>query len=314
MNLQQVKFVCEIADHGLNISRTAEALKVAQPAISRQIQLLEKEIGVTIFVRNRKRIISLSRPGEAILKVARRILQDTENLKKIGAQYGAPDEGDLTVATNHTYARYVLPSAIERYCRSFPRVRVSLLEGNPNEIGEWLATGAADLSISTKPTRRYDNLVFLPLETLHRVVVVPARHKLLRVKELALSHLAHYPIITFHPAFAGGENIAQAFKLNSLNPHFIVKAANADVIKAYVRRGLGIGIVSRLGVSATEDRDLRTLDVDHLFPSHQILVGLARGRYMQSYVHDFLKLIARDISRADIEKISGGPVFSDAVV
>lgn len=305
MNFQQVRFVCEVADRGLNISRAAEALKVAQPAISRQIQLLEREIGATIFVRNRKRIISLSRAGEAILKVARRLLLDAENLKKIGAEHSSPNEGDLTIATYHTYARYALPTLIERYCRLFPRVRVSLYEGTPNEIGDWLAGGIADISISVKPPITHDRLAFLPLETLERVVVVPARHKLLRVEEITLGDLAQYPIVTFHPAFPGAENIVRVFKTNGFAPHFIVMAATADVIKAYVRRGLGIGIVSRLGASFSDDRDLRTIDASHLFPSIQILIGLRKRSYMQTYVYEFLKLIAPNIARTDIERISG---------
>lgn len=309
MNLQQVRFVCAIVDRGLNISRAADSLKVAQPAISRQIQLLEREVGATVFVRNRKRIISISEPGEKIIRFARRILQDTENIRKVGSQFASPREGALTVATNHTYARYVLPSVIERYSRSFPKVWVSLYEGSPREIGNWLAEGAADVSISTKPSGRHDTLAFLPLETLQRVVVVPARHKLLQLRQITLADLTQYPIVTFHPAFPGGENIVRTFKIAGLTPHFTVKAANADVIKAYVRRGLGIGIVSRLGISPSEDRDLRAIDASHLFPSHEILVGVRRGRYMQTYAYEFLRLIAPHMGKSDIERALGQKTF-----
>jgi len=306
MNLQQLRYVCEIAAQGLNISRAATALDVVQPAISRQVQLLEKEIGATIFVRNRKRIISLSKPGEAILKIARRIVQDIENVRRVGAEHGMPDAGDLTVATNHTYARYLLPPVIERYTRTFPGVRVTLYEGNPGEIGSWLAGGMADLSIATMPRGRQDNLAFLPLETLERVIVVPARHKLLACDPLTLDRIAEYPIITFHPAYPGGENIARAFRVSGITPRFRVRAANVDVIKAYVRQGLGIGIVSRLGVSPVEDRDLRTIDASHLFPSHQILVGLRKGHYLQAHVYEFLKLVAPRIPQSSVQRIAEG--------
>jgi LysR family cys regulon transcriptional activator len=303
MNLQQLRFVSEIVDRGLNISRAAEALNVAQPAISRQIQLLEKEIGAVIFIRNQKRIISLSEPGNAILKIARRMLQDAESVKKIGAEHSRPNEGELTVATNHTYASYVLPSLIEKYSGEFPGVRLALYEGTPNEIGKWLASGMADISISTKPSRRYDNLVFLPLQTLQRVIIVPVGHKLLRKRPITLADLGAYPIITFHTDVPGGENITRSFKLAGVIPHFKVKAANADVIKAYVRRGLGVGVVSQLGVSPTEDGDLRTIDASYLFPAHEMHLGLRRGGYMRSYVYEFLRRVAPS-KTADIEKFA----------
>lgn len=306
MNFNQIRFVCAIVEHGLSMTRAADALGVPQPVISRQIQLLEREIGVTIFIRNRKRILGLSKPGEAIERMARRILEDAQNIRDIGAEHSSPNEGELSIATTHTYARHILPAVIKKYSKQLPNVRVSLYEGSPNEIGDWLSTGIADLSISTKPNTRHDNLAYLTFEALPRVVLVPKAHPLLKPRNITLNDLAQYPIVTFHPSLPGGESIYRVFSINGLTPRLIVRATNADVIRAYVREGLGIGIISRLPMSLLKDSALRMIDVSHLFPPNQIYIGLRKRHHIRPYVYDFIRLFSPNIAISAVEKICSG--------
>lgn len=291
MNLNQIRYVCETIDQGLNISRAAAALDTAQPVVSRQIQLLEQELGVAIFARSRKRILGLTEPGKQIAELARRMLAAAQGMQHASESYSAPDYGELTIATTYAHARYALPAIIRRYTTRFPGVKVSLYEGTPTDIARWLGTGRADLSISAIPRERPEDLVFIPYQTLHRVILVPPRHPLLKTRSLTLDALARYPIVTFHENSAGGLGIANAFRVNGLSPTVAVRASNADVIKAYVQMGVGIGIVSSLAVPTRQDGRLKAIDAAHLFPPHHIAIGMRRGQYMRKLVQEFLSLV-----------------------
>ena len=305
MNLNQMRYICETVDQGMNISRAAAALHTAQPVISRQIQLLEKELGVTIFVRTKKRILGLSEPGKAIAAMARRMLNDAQGMRSVSAEYAMPNEGELVVATTYAHARYALPDVIRRYTARFPAVKVSLYEGTPAEIAGWLTCGRVDLSISSIPSAAHDELAFVPYETLHRIVLVPLRHSLLRVETLTLDELARHPIVTFHQGSSGGESVEQAFRVSGLAPRFSVRAANADVIKACVQIGLGVGIVSSLARPSRNDQGLKAIDASHLFPDHQIAVGLRKGHYIRKYVYEFLRCVAPKLDVEQIKRSSG---------
>jgi LysR family cys regulon transcriptional activator len=306
MNFNQLRYVCGIVDRGLSMSRAAQALRVAQPVVSRQIQLLERELGVTLFVRNRKRILSLSEPGAAVLEMARRILRDEQDMRSASAEHANPGQGELVIATTHAHARYALPRVMRRYATRYPGVRVTLHEGTPAEIADWLSSGRVDLSISGIPLQPHRNLVFLPFETLRRVVLVPPRHRLLKRSPLTLEDLAAYPIVTFHPGRRGGESIEQAFLANGLSPRFAVRATNADVIQACVRAGLGIGIVSGLAAPARREPGIRSIDAGHLFPLHEIAVGLRKGQYLREFVHQFIHLAAPALDRARLRAALAG--------
>lgn len=290
INLNQVRYVCETVDQGLNISRAALALGTTQPVVSRQIQLLEQELGVPIFARSRKRILCLTEPGKQIAEMARRMLSAAQGMQNASADYTARDKGELSIATTYAHARYALPVIIRRYTRRYPEVKVSLYEGTRADIAQWLRSGRVDLSISAMPRRRQDDLVFVPYQTLHRVVLVPSRHPLLKLKSLTLDALAQYPLVTFHEGSSGGASIANAFRVAGLTPTVAVRASNADVIKAYVQMGVGVGIVSSLAVPSRSDR-LKAIDAGHLFPPHSITIGMRHGQYMRKLVHEFLALV-----------------------
>jgi LysR family cys regulon transcriptional activator len=305
MNFNQMRYISETIAHGMNISRAAAALGVAQPVISRQIQLLEKELGVTIFIRSKKRILDLSEAGKAIAATARRMLNDAEALRTISAEYSKPNEGELAVATTYAHARYALPRVIRRYSARFPSIKVSLFEATPDEIAAWLSAGRVDLSISSMPAGTHDDLTFVPYETLHRIILVPARHPLLKLKVLTLDALAQYPIVTFHHGSAGGDSIENAFRVSGLTPRYSVRAANADVIKAYVQMGLGVGIVSDLATPLSRrEGGLRAIDAAHLFPDHEIVVGMRKGQYVRNYVYEFLRCVAPKLDLTSFKKSS----------
>jgi LysR family transcriptional regulator, cys regulon transcriptional activator len=290
MNLQQLRCVCETVDQGLNMSRAATALGIAQPVVSRQIQLLERELGVPIFARSRKRILSLTEPGKPVVEMARRMLSAAQGMRDASADYAAPGKGELGIATTYAHARYALPAAIRRYTKRYPDVKVSLYEGTDADIAQWLSAGRVDLSISTIPRKRHDDLVFVPYQTLHRVALVPLRHPLLKAKNLTVEALASYPLVTFHETSSGGSSIANAFRVAGLTPTVAVRASNADLIKAYVQMGVGVGIVSSLAMPSRRER-LKAIDARHLFPPHPIAVGMRRGQYIRKLVHDFLALV-----------------------
>lgn len=302
MNLQQLRYVCEIVAQGLNISNAADALHTSQPGISRQLRNLEEELGVKIFLRNRKKIIALTEAGNAVLRVAQRVVGEVRSLRHIGAEFSAKGVGSLTIAATHTHARYALPETIERFTKRYPHVQLRIRQGTPTEIARWVCAGEADLSIATEPLEHFDDLVLLPCYELHRIVLTRPGHPLLRLKRLTLEALAQHPLITYDAAFMARSKIMRAFGERGLTPNIVLSAADADVMKTYVRNGLGVAILAKLAYHPAEDRDLRVVDASHLFEPNTINVGLRRNNYLREYMYDFIELFAPQLTRAKVEK------------
>jgi len=246
MNFQQLRYLNEIARRGLKISDAAEALYTSQPGISKQIKLLEEELGIEIFVRNGKRITAITEPGKAVLDIAQRMLHDADNLKQVGQEFRSQDSGSLTVATTHTQARYALPPVVKQFIKRYPKVKLNLHQGNPTQIAQQVLSGEADIAIATESLALYDELVTLPCYEWHHCIIVPPRHPLLAEKRLTLEKIAQYPIITYDFAFSGRGKINAAFEARKLTPNIVLTAIDADVIKPYVELGLGIGILAQM--------------------------------------------------------------------
>lgn len=306
MNLQQLKYVREIVDRGLNISNAAAALHTSQPGVSRQLRNLEDELGVKIFLRNRKKIIALTDAGSAVLRVSRRVLSDVQSLRHIGDEFSTTDSGKLTIAATHTHARYALPKTIERFTTRYPRVQLSIRQGTPTEIARWVCSGEADLSIATEPLEHFDDLVLLPCYELHRIVLVKPGHPLLRLKRLTLEKLAYYPLITYDTAFMARSKITRAFEARGLTPNIVLSAADADVMKTYVKHGLGVAILAKLAYQPSEDRGLRAIDASHLFEPNVIHIGMRKNNYLREYMFDFIELLAPRLTRPVVEKALTG--------
>ena len=297
MNFQQLASLCAIVDHDFNITKAAAATNSTQPAISRQIRFLEKNLGVQIFYRNKKRLTALTRAGEAALAVARRVRTEAENLDKIGKEFSAIDHGDFIIATTHTYARYCLPDVIRRFAGIYSNVRVILKQGDPSENANWVASGEADLFISTEPAEKFEDIVLLPFAKLERVIVVTKGHPLLNIPRLTFQDIACYPIITSR------SKTLSSTKSHGIQLNVVITATDSDVIKTYVREGLGIAIMSALAYSSKEDKDLCCIDAGHLFEPHTSLIGLRARSFLRSYMYHFIEMFVPKLKRSVVEKV-----------
>jgi LysR family transcriptional regulator, cys regulon transcriptional activator len=301
MKLQQLRYLCEVANQGLNLSKAAEILHTSQPGISKQIRLLENELGVDIFVRNGKRVVETTPPGKAIIEIAERMLRDAKNLKQVGQEFANEAIGSLTIATTHTQARYALPSAIKHFTARYPKVKLILRQGSPTQISELVTSGIADIAIATEAIELFDELVMLPCYQWNRCIVVPPRHPLLRLEKLTLEAIAQYPIITYDFAFTGRSKINQAFDAGKLVPNVVLTAIDADVIKTYVELGLGIGILAQMAFDPKRDKHLRSIDASHLFEPSTTRIGIGRNSYLRGYVYDFIEIFAPHLNHAAIK-------------
>lgn len=306
MKLQQLRYLCETANQNMNLSRAAAKLHTSQPAISKQIQLLENELGVDIFLRNGKRIIQITPPGQLIIKTATRMLRDAENLKKIAREFTNEANGTLTIATTHTQARYSLPPVIQLFTARYPKVKLILRQGSPVQIATLVTSGEADIAIATEAIEQFSELITLPCYQWNRCVIVPPRHPLLKMKKLTLEAITRYPIITYDDAFTGRSKINQAFANHGLEPNVVLTAIDSDVIKTYVELGLGIGILANMAFEAKRDKNLKSIDASHLFESSTTRIGISRNNYIRGYIFDFIEMFSPHLNRASIQaKLEG---------
>ncbi len=311
MNLQQLRYVFQVARNGLNISEAAAALHTSQPGVSKQIRLLEEELGVDVFVRQGRRLTAVTDPGREVLKIAERMLRDLDNMRSVGREFGAEESGTLTLATTHTQARYVLPSVVQQFMQRHPNVRVSLRQGSPAEVCELVLAGEADLAIATEAIAEQDDLVMLPCYQWNRCVIAPPGHPILKAKPLTLEAIAKYPIVTYDFAFTGRSQINKAFAGRGLAPNVVLTALDADIIKTYVALGLGIGIVAYMAYDPTADKGLRAVDAAHLFESATTRIGIHRNAWLRGYVFTFIELFAPHLTRRMVESALAGEVGSD---
>jgi len=301
MKLQQLRYLCEVANQNLNLSKAAINLHTSQPGISKQIQLLEDELGVDIFIRKGKRVVKITPPGQTILEIAKRMLREAKNLKRVGQEFTNKDSGSLTIATTHTQARYVLPPTVSRFTKRYPKVRLILRQGNPTQISELVASGEADIAIATEAIELFHELVMLPCYQWNRCIITPLEHPLLKLSELTLEAIAKYPIITYDFAFTGRSKINHAFEAKGLVPNVVLTAIDADVIKTYVELRLGIGIVAQMAFDPKRDKHLRSMDASHLFEPSTTRIGISQNSYLRSYVFDFIGMFAPHLDRATVQ-------------
>lgn len=301
MNLQQLRYLHETARNGLNISEAAATLHTSQPGVSKQIRLLEEELGITIFQRSGKRLAGITEPGRLALEVVARMLRDAGNLKRIGEEYANEAGGTLDVATTHTQARYLLPPVVKRFMERHTGIRLRLHQGNPEQVADWVACGEADIGIATEALDRRGQLVTLPCYEWSHVVVVPGNHPLLAVKHPALADIARWPIITYDPTFTGRTRIDRAFDRAGITPNIVLTAVDSDVIKTYVELGLGIGIVAEMAFDPARDLALRALAAGHLFDANTTRLGIRRDLWLRRCDYDFIELFAPRLTRKVVE-------------
>ena len=312
MNLHQFRFVQEAVRRNLNLTETAKALFTSQPGISKAILELEEELGIDIFARHGKRLRRVTEPGQKVLEAIDIILREVGNLKRIGDEYSKQDAGTLSIATTHTQARYVLPEPVAALRKRFPKVTVSLHQGTPDQVAQMLLDEVADIGLATESLAGYADLVTLPCYEWSHVAVVPAGHALAKLDRISLEDLAIEPLVSYHPSFAGRARVDQAFALRQLQPHIVLEAIDSDVIKTYVRLGLGVGIVAEMAVrDDPPGGDLVARPLGHLFGQNIARVAFKRGAYLRGFVYTFAELISSRLSRALVERAMRGDAASD---
>ncbi|MCW8193527.1 HTH-type transcriptional regulator CysB [Proteobacteria bacterium 005FR1] len=297
MKLQQLRYIWEVAHHDLNVSATAQSLYTSQPGISKQIRLLEDELGVEVFSRSGKHLTRITPAGEAILKTAGEILRKVESIKQVAQEYSNEKKGSLSLATTHTQARYALPRVIKSFMERYPDVSLHMHQGTPMQISEMAADGTVDFAIATEALELFSDLVMMPCYRWNRCIVVPKDHPLCQLSELTLEEVARHPIVTYVFGFTGRSKLDEAFIDRGLAPKVVFTAADADVIKTYVRLGLGIGIIAKMAYDEKLDPDLVALDASHLFKSSITKIGFRRGTFLRGFMYEFIEGFAPHLSR-----------------
>ncbi|MEX1665975.1 HTH-type transcriptional regulator CysB [Zhongshania arctica] len=302
MKLQQLRYIWEVAHHEMNVSATAQSLFTSQPGISKQIRMLEDELGVEIFARNGKHLTRITPAGEAILKTAGEILYKTESIKHTAQEFKNPKKGSLSIATTHTQARYALPSVIKTFIERYPDVSLHMHQGTPMQISELAANFEVDFAIATEALELFSDLIMMPCYRWNRTILVPKDHPLTQINNLQIEDVALFPIVTYVFGFTGRSKLDEAFLNKGLEPKVVFTATDADVIKTYVRLGLGIGIVAEMAYDPVADSDLVALDASHLFEPSVTKVGFRRGTYMRKFMYDFVELFAPHLTADLVDK------------
>ena len=302
MTLQQLRILREIARQSNNLSSAAAALHTSQPGVSRQVQLLERELGVQLLSRRKNRITGLTEPGRAVLAASERALDEAENIRRIAAEYSGEQGGRLTIATSHLHARYTLLTPIKTFALRHPGVRLQMRQADPDEILRLVAAGEADLGVSTEFGEPRPGLVLLPGGVVARSLIMPVGHALTEKSKITLADIARYPIVGYNPKQRGGQLISETFRAKGLEPKLVVSAIDSDIIKAYVAEGLGIAVIPTPALDPEVDRGLRVADVTRLFPRTELTVSLRRDIYLRRYVPDFIRLVAPKWSHEAIQR------------
>ncbi|MCL7930329.1 HTH-type transcriptional regulator CysB [Halomonas llamarensis] len=315
MKLQQLRYIWEVSRHNLNVSATAQSLFTSQPGISKQIRLLEDELGVEIFARSGKHLTRVTPAGQAVIELAGQVLRLTDNIKEVAQEHSDEHRGSLAIATTHTQARYALPPVITEFTQKYPDVALHMQQGTPKQIAQMVSEGQADFAIATESLELFTDLVLLPCYRWNRCVLVPKGHPLAKLDDpLTLEALAEYSLVTYVFGFTGRSQLDDAFNAKGLTPNVVLTAADADVIKTYVRLGMGVGIVAHMAVDPEQDTDLVALEAGHLFESSTTKIGIRRGTFMRGYMYDFLERFAPHLTRDRVDAaLTAGPRHEQAL-
>ena len=300
MKLQQLRCVYQIVQNDFNISKAAEFLHTSQPGVSKQIQLLEDEVGIKIFQRNGKRLTGLSDAGNDLYKSISEIIREVSNIKNISHEHENDDTGSFTIATTHTQARYKLPKVVEAFVKKYPKIDLNIHQGDPSQVTEQILKGDADVGIATESIGHNANIICIPCYSWNRVLVFPKNHALSSIKEITLQNIASYPMITYDYAFTGSTIVSKVFKEANISPNIMLTAIDADVIKTYVELNLGVGLIAEMAYDKNKDSALGSRDVSHLFPTSTTYIGIRKETFVRGFVYEFIKMFTPDITDFDL--------------
>ncbi|WP_122032983.1 HTH-type transcriptional regulator CysB [Aliivibrio sp. EL58] len=302
MKLQQLRYIVEVVNHRLNVSSTAEALYTSQPGISKQVRLLEDELGVQIFERSGKHLTRVTPSGEEIVKISREILSRVESIKSVAGEHTHPERGVLNITTTHTQARYALPDVIKGFKTRYSDVSLHMHQGTPTQMSDAIAKGTADFAIATEALHLYQDAIMLPCYHWNRSIVVTKDHPLALKSNVTIEDLAAYDLVTYVFGFTGRSALDSAFNKAGLKPKIVFTATDADVIKTYVRLGIGVGVIASMAMDPDRDSDLVALDASHIFDASTTTIGFKRGSFLKSYMFDFMERFAPHLTRPIVEQ------------
>lgn len=304
MKLQQLKYLLAIVDNGLNITAAAERLYTSQPGVSKQLKLLEEELGLQLFARKGKSLGGVTAAGRQVIDRARLIMQEVENIRSLASDYYHEEEGTLSIATTHTQARYVLPSVIQAFRKQYPKVSLNLHQGTSEQIADMVAANEIDFAIATGSSELFSNLLLVPSYHWNRKILVPKDHGLAQLdRKLTLHDLAEFPLVTYVFSFGGQSSLKRAFAEQGLEPDVVFTARDADVIKTYVRMGLGVGIVASMAEDCDDKKDLAAIEAEGLFPRSTTWIGFRKDSVLRRYMLDFVSLFAPHITAEQLEQV-----------
>ena len=302
MKLQQLKYIVEVVNHNLNVSATAESLYTSQPGISKQVRLLEDELGIQIFERSGKHLTQVTSAGEDIIRISQEILSRVESIKAVAGEHTHPEMGTLNISTTHTQARYALPEVIKGFTTRYPKVSLHMHQGTPSQLSEAIAKGTANFAIATEALHLYQDAVMLPCYHWNRSIVVPKGHALAQKDKVTIEELAAYPLVTYVFGFTGRSELDTAFNRVGLTPKVVFTATDADVIKTYVKMGMGVGVIASMAIDEKQDTDLVAIDASHIFGASTTSIGFRRGTFLRSYMFDFMERFAPHLTRPVVEQ------------
>ncbi|WP_026349480.1 HTH-type transcriptional regulator CysB [Arsukibacterium perlucidum] len=303
MKLQQLRYIVEVLNHNLNVSATAESLYTSQPGISKQVRMLEDELGIQVFGRSGKHLTHVTPAGRDVIEIAQQILAKVESIKAVAKEHTLPDQGKLNIATTHTQARYALPSVISGFMQKYPKVSLHMHQGSPQQISEAASRGEADFAIATEALHLYGDLVMLPCYHWNRSIIVRQDHPLAQLgRKVAVEDVAQHPIVTYVFGFTGRSELDRAFAAKGLEPRIVFTATDADVLKTYVRLGLGVGVIASMAIDPQLDKDLVALDARHLFEASTTKIGFRKGAFLRTYMYDFIQRFAPHLTKDVVER------------
>ena len=303
MKLQQLRYIVEVLNHNLNVSATAESLYTSQPGISKQVRMLEDELGIQVFGRSGKHLTHVTPAGRDVIEIAQQILAKVESIKAVAKEHTLPDQGKLNIATTHTQARYALPPVISAFMQKYPKVSLHIHQGSPQQISEAASRGEADFAIATEALHLYGDLVMLPCYHWNRSVIVRQDHPLAQLgRKIAVEDVAQHPIVTYVFGFTGRSELDRAFAAKGLEPRIVFTATDADVLKTYVRLGLGVGVIASMAIDPQLDKDLVALDARHLFEASTTKKGFRKGAFLRTYMYDFIQRFAPHLTKDVVER------------
>jgi len=303
MKLQQLRYLLAIVRNHLNISAAAESLYTSQPGISKQLRLLEEELGVELFTRNGKHLTEVTPIGRQIINRAEMILREVNNIQILAEEYRDDRRGSLSIATTHTQARYALPPVIRIFRERYPAVTLQVHQGSPAQIAELVQSGEVDFAIATESLELFEDLVMMPCYVWRRCVLVPRNHPLAEIQCLSLGDIARYPLVSYVFSFTGRSQLDEVFRNAQLKPSVVFTATDADIIKTYVRLGMGVGIVAQMAYDDQQDSDLVQLDAGHLFVSSVTKIGFRRGMFLRCYMYEFMELFASHLTAERVRRV-----------